>query len=84
ICQLIQCNRTNSILKLSIDKDDLKNVDKPWEVQVKIANSSEKIFEFDLIVITTGLFSTPHKPIIRGQNKFLDSIVHIYDIKSSE
>ncbi|CAF1378318.1 unnamed protein product [Rotaria sp. Silwood1] len=69
---------------MSIDKDDLKNADKLWEVRVKIADGNEKIFEFDLIVIVIGLFSTSYMPIIRGQNKFLDSIIHICDIKSSK
>jgi len=40
--------------------------------------------EFDLVVVASGLFSTPYIRIFPGQNKFAGSIVHASDIKTRE
>ncbi|CAF0985920.1 unnamed protein product [Adineta steineri] len=67
-----------------IDKNDLKNDKLSWIVKVETASGDHETFEFDLIVVATGLFSTPEKPNFRGQNKFSGSIMHITDIKSED
>ncbi|CAF1248495.1 unnamed protein product [Adineta steineri] len=67
-----------------IDKNDLENGNLPWIVKVETASGDHETFEFDLIVVATGLFSTPEKPNFRGQNKFAGSIMHITGIKSED
>lgn len=69
---------------LLIDKDDLKNPSLPWVIKVKTATGHYQTFEFDLVVVANGLFSTPSKPNFRGQNKFVGSIMHITDIKRED
>ncbi|CAF4256552.1 unnamed protein product, partial [Adineta steineri] len=67
-----------------VDKNDLENGNLPWIVKVETASGDHETFEFDLIVVATGLFSTPEQPNFRGQNKFSGSIMHITDIKSED
>ncbi|CAF4143049.1 unnamed protein product [Adineta steineri] len=67
-----------------VDKNDLKNGKLPWIVKVETASGDHETFEFDLIIVATGLFSTPEKPNFRGQNKFAGSIMHITDIKKED
>ena len=69
---------------ISIDKSDPKNPNLPWIVQVETVNGHHQTFEFALVVVATGLFSTPKKPVLRGENKFAGSIVHACDIKTRE
>ena len=66
---------------LLIDKDDLRNPNLPWIIKVETATGDHQTFEFDLVVVANGLFSTPEKPNIRGQNKFAGSILHDTEIK---
>ena len=47
-------------------------------------SSSIQTFNFDFIVIASGLFSRYRIPIFRGQEKFCGSIVHANDIKTRE
>ncbi|CAF4310106.1 unnamed protein product, partial [Adineta steineri] len=42
-----------------IDKNDLKNGKLPWIVKVETASGDHETFEFDLLVVATGLYSTP-------------------------
>ncbi|CAF0739385.1 unnamed protein product [Adineta steineri] len=67
-----------------IDKNDLKNGNLPWIVKIETASSDHEILQFDLVVVATGLFSTPEEPNFRGQNKFAGSIQHIIDIKKED
>ncbi|CAF1164196.1 unnamed protein product [Adineta steineri] len=67
---------------LSIDKDNLKNSTLPWLVKIRTVDNKQQTFEFDLVVVATGLFSTPFMPIFRGQHKFAGSIVHPNEIKT--
>lgn len=69
---------------ISIDKDDLKSSEKPWTVKIRTTNGNIETFQFDFVVVANGLFSTPHMPKIRGQEKFIGSIIHTSDIKSSD
>jgi hypothetical protein len=69
---------------LLIHKDDLKHPNLPWTVKVETATGHYQTFEFDLVVVANVLFSTPEKPLFRGQNKFAGSIVHITEIKRQD
>ncbi|CAF4233413.1 unnamed protein product, partial [Adineta steineri] len=54
------------------------------QIGLETASGDHETFEFDLIVVATGLFSTPEKPNFCGQNNFAGSIQHITDIKSED
>jgi hypothetical protein len=69
---------------ISIDKDDLKDSNVPWMIKIETADGDYQTFEFDFVVVATGLFSTPYKPTFRGQNKFSGSILHTSDVKTHE
>ena len=51
---------------------------------METVNGHHQTFEFALVVIASGLFSTPKKPVFRGENQFGGSIVHACDIKTGE
>ena len=69
---------------MAIDKEDLKNPNLPWKIQIETAEGEHQTLEFDLVLVATGLFSTPYKPTFRGQDKFAGSIVHTSDVKTPE
>ncbi|UJR22141.1 hypothetical protein I4U23_025205 [Adineta vaga] len=69
---------------ISISKDDLKNDTIPWIIKTETINSQEKIHEFDLVVVASGLYSQPYIPNYPGQNKFAGSIVSPWAIKSHD
>jgi dimethylaniline monooxygenase (N-oxide forming) len=69
---------------VSIHKDDLKNANIPWSVKVETHHGLSEIFEFDLLVVASGLYSEPYIPVFHGQEKFGGSIVHAYDVKTHE
>ncbi|CAF1455742.1 unnamed protein product, partial [Adineta steineri] len=54
------------------------------DTEVETASGDHETYQFDLIVVATGLFSTPEKPNFRGQNNFAGSIQHITNIKSED
>ncbi|CAF2038332.1 unnamed protein product [Rotaria magnacalcarata] len=69
---------------MSIDKENIKNDTIPWIVKVETIDGQNKTFEFDLVVIATGLFSEPNVLNFQGQNKFAGEITYPFAIKSYE
>jgi len=70
---------------VSISKDDLKNEQIPWIVQTEIVTDGKKeTYEFDFVVIATGLFSQPNIPTFKGQHRFSGIITNPQEIKSIE
>jgi hypothetical protein len=45
---------------------------------------SIETFNFDFVVVASGLFSLYRTPVFRGQEKFSGSIVHAHDVKTRE
>ena len=51
---------------------------------METSDGHHQLFQFDFVVVASGLFSTPYIPVFRGQNKFAGSIVHANHIKAHE
>jgi dimethylaniline monooxygenase (N-oxide forming) len=62
----------------------LKNANIPWLIKTETLEGLSETLKFDLLVVATGLFSEPHIPLLRDQDKFTGSIVHSNAIKSQE
>ena len=72
---------------LSIFKTKLCDADESWTIKVERTtevSSSVETFNFDFVVIASGLFSRYRMPVFRGQEKFSGSIVHANTIKTRE
>ncbi|CAF3096395.1 unnamed protein product [Rotaria sp. Silwood2] len=67
---------------ISISKDDLRNDNISWAIQTETINGKKETYEFDFVIVATGLFSEPYTPIFRGQSHFAGSILSPSDIKS--
>jgi dimethylaniline monooxygenase (N-oxide forming) len=80
---LIERIRFATTVKL-IDKKDLKNPNLPWLITIEATTGDSQTLEFDFVVVAQGLFSTPERPILRGQHRFTGSIAHITELKSHQ
>ncbi|UJR24578.1 hypothetical protein I4U23_005953 [Adineta vaga] len=77
---------------ISISKINLHNPDESWCIKIESisknssssSSSSIEIFNFDFVVVASGLFSQYRMPNFRGQEKFLGSIVHSNEIKTRD
>jgi dimethylaniline monooxygenase (N-oxide forming) len=67
---------------ISIEKNDLKNDTVPWIIKVETISGHNETFEFDLVVVASGLHSIPNIPNFRGQNKFSGEITYPFTVKS--
>ncbi|CAF3780534.1 unnamed protein product [Rotaria sordida] len=67
---------------ISVFKDDLKNDNIPWIIQTETIHGKKETYEFDFVIVASGLYSEPYIPIYRGQSHFAGSIVSPFDIKS--
>jgi len=50
----------------------------PFQMEVVLIDN------YDIVVVATGLFSTPYVPTFHGQNKFAGRIFHAWSIKTEE
>lgn len=67
---------------LTIEKEDMKNDTIPWIIQVESNSGQHETFQFDLVVIATGIHSQPFIPEFPGQNKFRGQILCPSSIKT--
>ncbi|CAF2901569.1 unnamed protein product [Rotaria sp. Silwood2] len=80
-CHLTECIKLRTRV-IEINKKNLKDTNIPWQIKVEKFDGQYEIYEFDFLIIATGLFNELYMPHIRGQEKFTGTIIHGHSLKS--
>lgn len=62
----------------------LKKASEKWTLVVRNDQGNQETYQFDFLVVASGLHSQPYFPELKGKEKFRGQILHSYQVKEED